>query len=140
MTTKFYTKNPVAAQLLKILPILMFFMGSNLYGQTQNSTLYDSPGVIYASTITWSKQDNKLYLKGDNIKVKHGNNDFKVNGKASYLGEVHYLTFNQQEVSPDTPLDIAGSKCQVVKLNREEALRKYGDKGKLGAVEITEIR
>ena len=72
--------------------------------------------------------------------MDHGENHATVNGRVSYLGEVPFLLLNNEPVPQDSPIDVSGYKCQVVQLNKAEALEKYGAKGALGAVEITVVQ
>ncbi|MEO1021928.1 MAG: M56 family metallopeptidase [Bacteroidota bacterium] len=97
----------------------------------------DQPGTLVASTITWSGKNNEIYLEGNGVRIKHGENDFTVSGRASYLDEVHYFVFNGKEVKKDRPIRVHGKTCSVIKLTPEQGRAKYGRKGRFGVVEIT---
>ena len=150
MISKFQEKRPKAYRLLLLIPIAVFLFVSTAFNkvhffeypqwiQTENDRLLESPGTVYADYLFWSKADNELYLKGTNVRIKHGENDFVLNGRASYLGKVHYFVFNNEPASYDNTINVSGKKCIVVKLSPENAQKKYGSKGKLGAVEITTV-
>lgn len=97
----------------------------------------DTPGIIYASKVIWSSNNNVVYFRGRHIRIKDGANNLKANGSIDYLGVVPYLVFQHSEMPKDTEIDIEGKKCSVVKLSKEDAIKKYGSKGNKGAVEIT---
>lgn len=147
MVSQFQQKKPLAYRFLLLVPVVsMLFVTTafkssvipeSVLSQVENG-LYN-PGTLYATTIVWSSQDNRVYLHGENVRVKHGDNDFTVNGRASYLGQVYYFVFNNQPVTQDSSIEVAGKKCQVVKLSKEEATKKYGEKGRQGALEISVI-
>lgn len=152
MLSKFQSTKPLAYRFLLLIPVAIVLFTTTAFKSTtnilpdtllnqveSNPTLY-TPGTLYANTIQWSSLDKKVYLAGKKIKVNHGDNRVTVNGRASYLGKVHYLTFNGEPVTPDAFIDVAGKKCHVVKLKKEDAIKKYGSKGKLGAVEITIVQ
>ena len=122
------------------LKVMVFFMIASFKSTSQRDGVWQTnPGVIYADELCWSARDLNVYFKGDPVRVKHGDNDFTVEGKASYLGKVHYLIFDDREVQPDTCITLVETRCQVMTLTKEEAIQKYGSKGKNGAVEITPI-
>lgn len=128
-------------RIILLAPIVFtFLLITGFKSNSDSISSQNEPGIIYAKTLFWSDQDNEVYLKGKNIRVKHGSNKFTVNGEASYLGKVYYLVYNSKEVSLNSSIDVSGLKCQVVKLTKEEAAEKYGSKGELGAVEITVIQ
>lgn len=137
MLSKSEQKTPGNHFFFIVIMVIVCFIISSFKSNPEDITYQDSPGIIYASTIFWSGKDHKVYLKGKAIRVKHGENNFTVNGKASYLGKVYYLVFNDQELKLNTSINVSGQKCLVVKLSKEAATKKYGSKGEFGAVEIT---
>jgi hypothetical protein len=148
MLSRFQEKRPKAYRLLLLLPIIALLFVSTAFNettlldnipsaQTQEDKLLENPGVIYADNLTWSSTDNRIYLRGNEVRVVHGVNNFTVNGRASYLGEVHYFVLDNEPVAKDVPIKVSGKKCMVVKLNPKSAKEKYSSKAKLGAVEIT---
>lgn len=149
MLSKFQQKKPVSYRFLLLVPVVCLLFLTTAFTSTSSVNILpeypshqvknglENPGTLLATTIFWSSEDNEVYLKGKNVRIKHGDNDFSVNGTASYLGEVYYFVFNNQEVTKDLPIDVSGKKYQVVKLSKENAIEKYGSKGRSGAVEIT---
>ena len=148
MLSKFQEKKPKMYRLLVLIPAIAVLFISTAFNATglpgdiqlsisQNDKLLENPGVLYADYLTWSSRDNEIYLKGKNVKIIHGDNDFTVNGRASYLGEVYHFVFNGQSVDKDIPINVSGKKCIVVKLTPNTAMEKYGRKARHGVVEIT---
>ncbi|GAB5551050.1 MAG: hypothetical protein Sapg2KO_06410 [Saprospiraceae bacterium] len=148
MLSKNHQKRPTAFRYFSLIPIIFTLVLTTAFDGTtfsdlrspseiQNDKSLEQPGTLYASSIIWSSENKKLYLHGKNIRVRHGDNDFSVNGRASYLGSVHYLVFNGTLVQPDQRINTEGMKCNVVKLSSANAKKKYGNKGKMGVVEIT---
>lgn len=148
MLSRFQEKQSKAYRFLLLIPITALLFVCTAFNetalldtipsvQTQEDRLLENPGVLYADNLTWSSADNKIYLKGGNIRVVHGDNNFTVNGKASYLGKVDYFVFNNELVTKDTAMDISGVKCTVVKLSPRKAVEKYGSRAAPGAVVIT---
>ncbi len=144
MLTKFQSKRPSSFRFLLLLPVVSLLFTATAFSNVAvpDSVIpgiennLDEEGTLQADKIVWSSEDNKVYLHGKNIRVKHGDNDFKVNGRASYLGEVHCLVVDGKTVAMDSPIDVKGKSCKVVKWDAEAARKKFGKKGQKGAVEI----
>lgn len=148
MLSKFEHKKPLAYRFLLLVPFIsvLFLTTAFTEALAPNGLLthieadpLTEPGVVQASSFTWSEEDQKVYFRGTNMRVKHGDNNATVSGSFSYLGAVNYLVFNQEPVQPNVTVSIDGLTCQVVKLDVEDARKKYGPKGAFGAVEITVV-
>ncbi len=148
MLSKFQEKQPRSYRLLLLIPVLTLLfistafdetslLPSNPLAQTQHDELLENPGVIYGNNLIWSSEDGKVYIRGEKVRIQHGDNNFNLRGRASYLGEVHYFIFNGKEAPKDQAINIAGMKCTVLKLSPDDGVLKYGPKAKKGAVEIT---
>ncbi len=147
MLSRFQDRGSKAHRFLVLIPITVLLFISTAFNETtvldnitpiwtQEDKLLENPGILYADKIIWRSSDNEIYLTGDNIRIVHGDNDFTVNGRASYLGEVHCFILNNEPVPKDVSIDISGLECSVVKLNPKNAEEKYGSQGKWGAVVI----
>ena len=146
MLSKSQQQKPLAYRFLLFVPVVLLLFASTAFTdvlaqqtsfkEQQQERLLENPGIIYASTIYWSAEDKEVYLHGKNVKIKHGDNNFHLNGTGSYLGQVEYLVFNGEAIQPDTKLEINGRKCDIVKLSPSAARAKYGAKAKIGAVVI----
>lgn len=151
MLSKFQDKKPTAYRLIILIPILLLLFISTAFTSdallpddtlTASETITTDPligniGTVYGESIVWSSENNKVYISGDDIRVVHGDNDFTLRGRTSYLGDVFYFIMNGQLVVKDTPIAITGKKCTVIKLSSKDAIQKYGVIAKQGAVEIT---
>jgi bla regulator protein blaR1 len=143
MLSKYEQKRRIAHQLALFVPILAMLFVTTAFSSTKDANAgtknSQKSGIFYADTLFWSGENHEIYLKGK-VVVKHGENDFKGNGSFSYLGEVHLLIINDKLVALNSSIVLSGIKCEVIKLNKEEAKGKYGSEGKLGAVEIKAIK
>jgi hypothetical protein len=95
-------------------------------------------GTFSASRIFWSGKDHELYLKG-RIRVNVGKDNFIANGSVNFLGPVYFLVVNDSPATPDATLDLNEQQYYLKMLSSKEATIKYGEKGRLGAVEISEM-
>jgi RNA polymerase sigma factor (sigma-70 family) len=93
-------------------------------------------GTFSASRIFWSGKDHELYLKG-RIRVNVGKDNFIANGSVTFLGPVYYLVLNDSPATLDATVDLTEHQYYLKMLSSKEATGKYGEKGRLGAVEIS---
>jgi BlaR1 peptidase M56 len=92
--------------------------------------------IIYADSITF--KNGRLMIKGD----------MKFDGKESFaegniimsfgggVDEIGLIIYNGKEVTGIQSFTTVRAKYRVISLSAKEAIAKYGDKGKNGAVEI----
>lgn len=95
-------------------------------------------GRFYASKLFWSSRNKALYFKGK-VKVNFSENSFSGRGTHDFLGPVHLFIFNAKPAEFDTNIKLSSQAYSLVKLESEEAFRKYGEKGRRGAIEIAVI-
>jgi RNA polymerase sigma factor (sigma-70 family) len=93
-------------------------------------------GTFYASRLFWSGENNEVYLKGK-VRVKFSSNNFKGNGSFAFLGTVHLLIFNDKPAILDSTVKLSEQPYHLTRLDSKEATKKYGEKGRQGAVEIS---
>jgi RNA polymerase sigma factor (sigma-70 family) len=93
-------------------------------------------GTFYASTLFWSAANNELYLMGKHVKVNLNSNKFNGSGTFSFINKINYLVINGTPMKLNETIKLSDKKYSLVKLSEAEAIKKYGDKGKL-IVEIT---
>ncbi|GAO42339.1 RNA polymerase sigma factor [Flavihumibacter petaseus] len=96
-------------------------------------------GTFRASEVYWSKTNNEVYFKGD-VRVSFEQQNFKGRGSFTFLGKVYLLVVDDKPVIPGGSQKLAQTDYELVTLNTDEAIAKYGDKGKNGAVEISRSR
>ena len=94
-------------------------------------------GTFYASEIHWSEENNKLFLLGKNLKVDLNTQKFTGSGKFSFISGVGHLIIDGKPVELNETVKLAENKYRLVELREADGIRKYGDKGKGGVVEIT---
>jgi RNA polymerase sigma factor (sigma-70 family) len=93
-------------------------------------------GTFSASRIFWSGKDHELYLKG-RIRVNVGKDNFIANGSVTFLGPVYFLVVDDSPVTLGATLNLTDQQYSLKMLSSQEATRKFGEKGRLGAVEIS---
>ncbi|QIP15986.1 sigma-70 family RNA polymerase sigma factor [Spirosoma aureum] len=93
-------------------------------------------GTFYASTLFWSAENNGLYLMGKHVKVNLNSQKFSGSGTFSFINKINYLVINGTPMKLNETIQLSDKKYSLVKLSEAEAIKKYGDKGKL-IVEIT---
>lgn len=93
-------------------------------------------GTFYASELYWSSVNNELYLLGNDVKVNLNSQKFTGSGRFSFINQVNYLVVDGVPAKLNETIKLADKKYRLVKLTEAEAIKKYGDKGKL-IVEIT---
>ncbi|QHV97613.1 RNA polymerase sigma factor [Spirosoma endbachense] len=93
-------------------------------------------GTFYASTLFWSAVNNGLYLMGKHVKVNINSNKFSGSGTFSFITKINYLVINGTPMKLNETIQLSDKKYSLIKLSEAEAIKKYGDKGKL-IVEIT---
>lgn len=118
---------------LSLALLCLFFSVLNIQSQTKSNA--GQSGSFYTDKLLWSGTTKEIILSGSTT-VKLRNNNFKGDGTFSILGKTHLLIVDGKEMTPDSQLSIAGRKCTMMTLTKEEAIAKYGSEGALGAVEI----
>jgi len=99
---------------------------------------YDlTSGSFYASKLFWSEDTGELYFLGDNVKVDVSRNKFAGAGKFSFLKKVNYLVVDGVAAKQNQTIRLQEKKYNLVNLDESEGLRKYGESGRSGVVEIT---
>jgi RNA polymerase sigma factor (sigma-70 family) len=96
-------------------------------------------GTFRASELYWSEEDREVYLKGQ-VHVNFKDQHFQGNGSFTFLGKVHLLIIDGQQVTRGKTLKLANDDYELVTLDSKEATEKYGDKGLYGAAEISRTR
>lgn len=94
-------------------------------------------GSFYASKLFWSGDDGKLYFLGDQVKVNVTRNKFTGSGKFTFLNKVNYLVVDGVPVKQNETVTLLEKKYNLVSLNESDGIRKYGENGKSGVVEIS---
>ena len=103
-----------------------------------NTKRNDKPleGTFYASKIFWSEKHNELYLLGDHVKVNLNTQKFTGSGTFTFINKFGYLIIDGTPVKLNQTVKLADKKYRLIELRQDEAVKKYGDNGKDGAVEI----
>ena len=96
-------------------------------------------GTFNASKIFWSSKNRNVYMKGIGMRANFAKDKFSATGTVSFLGEVHYLLIDGEEVQLDKDIKLSDSQYSVKSLSIKESMQKYGEKGKNGAVEIAKL-
>jgi hypothetical protein len=93
---------------------------------------YASSAANYVDTLVWMNynspyksynKDNATYISADSIQIQRSTALLIINGKEARPGT---LTFAKK-----------GQQLKMVTLDKEAAIKKYGDKGRNGAIEVT---
>ena len=113
----------------------LFISALSVQSQTKDKDAGQA-GLFYTDKLSWSGTTKEIILSG-NTSVKLRNNNFNGNGTFSILGKANLLIVDGIQLAPDSPVNTSGKKCSIVTLTREEAIKKYGSEGALGAVEIS---
>ena len=100
----------------------------------------DLTGYFYAEKLRWSAENNELYFDGKAI-ITFGSNNFVNNGSTSFLGKVYYLIIDGQQIKLEGKtkknIGLSEKKYNLTQLSPQSAVKKYGEEGKKGAVEIS---
>jgi hypothetical protein len=96
-------------------------------------------GTFRASKLEWSAENNELYFKGK-VRVDFKKQRFHGNGSFTFLGKVHLLIIDEQQIALGNSIKLSDDDYKLVTLDSEAATEKYGDKGLRGAVEIFRSR
>jgi RNA polymerase sigma factor (sigma-70 family) len=94
-------------------------------------------GTFYASELLWSEEKHRLLLFGKEVRVDLNTQKFKGSGKFSFLNGVKHLVVNGTPMKLNERIKLSDKQYHLEQLNESEGVRKYGDAGKEGAVEIT---
>jgi len=103
------------------------------------NTVQKERGTFTASELYWSEEDTEVYLKGQ-VRVNFKEQHFQGNGSFTFLGKVHLLIVDGQQVALGKTLKLAKNAYELVTLDSKEATRKYGEKGLYGAAEISRMQ
>lgn len=96
----------------------------------------NASGTFYASSITWTSANHELYFNGKVI-VDIEKNKFIGTGSFNIIGKVYYLVVDGKPVKLGAKINLDESKkYNLTHISADNATVKYGDVGKLGAVEI----
>ncbi|WP_177194017.1 RNA polymerase sigma factor [Dyadobacter sp. SG02] len=94
-------------------------------------------GTFYAAKLFWSAENSELYFLGNDVKVNVSSNKFAGAGKFSFLNKVSYLVVDGVAVKQNQTIKLQEKKYNLVSLDGAEGMRKYGENGKSGVVEIS---
>ena len=100
------------------------------------NTVQKERGTFRASELYWSEENKEVYFKGQ-VRVNFKDQHFQGNGSFTFLGKVHLLIVDGQQVALGKTLKLANDDYELVTLDSKEATEKYGDKGLYGAAEIS---
>jgi len=96
-------------------------------------------GTFRASELYWSEENKEVYFKGK-VRVNFKEQHFQGNGSFTFLGKIHLLIVDGQQVTLGKTLKLANDDYELVTLDSKEATEKYGDKGLFGAAEISRTK
>jgi RNA polymerase sigma factor (sigma-70 family) len=99
----------------------------------------EEEGTFNASKLFWSSKNHHVYMKGEKMKVRFGKDKFDATGEVSFLGEVYYLVIGDEEAPLNKDIELSNVQYHLKALNIQEATKKYGEKGKNGAVEMAKL-
>ncbi|MET0393401.1 MAG: hypothetical protein ABW019_09685 [Chitinophagaceae bacterium] len=96
--------------------------------------------TIVADSITWLGKERVLRFKGSAL-IQETRNDISVSASLAHMnGQDALVMINGTEADQDRDyINNSGGIYKVTSLTSEEAIKKYGDKGKRGAIEINAI-
>lgn len=101
-------------------------------------TYADLPsGSFYASELFWSEENGELYFLGDRVSINVSRNKFSGRGRFSFLSKVNYLVVDGIAARRNETIKLQGKKYRLISLNESDGVRKYGENGRTGVVEIT---
>lgn len=100
------------------------------------NTVKKERGTFRASELYWSEENKEVYFKGQ-VRVNFKDQHFQGNGSFTFLGKVHLLIVDGQQVALGKTLKLANDDYELVTLDSKDATEKYGDKGLYGAAEIS---
>jgi RNA polymerase sigma factor (sigma-70 family) len=92
-------------------------------------------GTFRATELYWSRENKEVYFKGE-VRVNFKKQRFRGNGSFTFLGKIHLLIIDGQEVELGKTVKLADEDYELKTLDSKEATEKYGDKGLYGAVEV----
>lgn len=150
MLSKYEQKKGSAYRLVLFIPVVVMLFLTTAFTSTnsaiQTTTAKEvsdiksnqDSGTIYATKLFWSGKDSTIYLEG-RVKINYeGSQTSALWGYLSFL-KVNLLIINGKPGTLNSTIRL-GKNCNVIQLTKEEAMKKYGEKGNLGAVEITSIK
>lgn len=96
--------------------------------------------IIRADSISWIAGHHTLYLAGK-VVMDNSTNDVRLTAELANMNDNYGLVMiNGREAEQGKDYtNYRGGTYKITSLNKEEATRKYGEKGKKGALEIHEI-
>ena len=92
-------------------------------------------GTFRASELYWNKDNLGLDFKG-NVRVDFKEQHFQGKGTFNFLGQVHLLVIDGQQAALGKTTRLLEQDYNLTVLNSTEAISKYGDIGKNGAILI----
>lgn len=100
----------------------------------------DITGTFYGEKLRWSTEDNELHFDGKSV-INFGKNNYINNGTTSFLGKVYYLVVDGKPIATEgkarKAIELSEKKYNLTQLSTATAMKKYGEAGKNGAVEIS---
>jgi hypothetical protein len=92
-------------------------------------------GSFRASELFWNKDHMEVEFKG-NVRVNFKDQHFKGKGTFNFLGKVYLLIVDGQQVALGKTIKLSDQDYNLTVLDSAEAISKYGDLGKNGAILI----
>jgi hypothetical protein len=92
-------------------------------------------GTFRATELYWNKDNMELDFIGT-VRVDFKAQHFQGTGKFNFLGKVYLLIVDGQQVAMGKTIKLSDQDYNLTELDSKEAISKYGDAGKNGAVVI----
>lgn len=94
-------------------------------------------GTFYASKLFWSETNSQLFLLGDDVRVDLNTQKFKGGGKFSFINHLNFVVVDGTQMKLNETIRLENKKYHLNELTESEGVKKYGEKGRSGVVEIT---
>jgi RNA polymerase sigma factor (sigma-70 family) len=93
-------------------------------------------GTFRASKIYWAKDNQEVYFEGE-VSVNFKKQHFRGRGSFNFLGKVRLLIVDGLEADLGKTVKLSNDEYQLEELDSKEAISKYGERGRYGAIEIS---
>ncbi len=88
------------------------------------SFTFQNSGYFYAESVSYDANNKRIYIQGNEVKVKFNGSEFSGKGMFAIAKEVDYLTIDDIRIRKDTTFLVSGKRCEITQITNPRDLER----------------